>query len=1069
MNDVRVCLVGKRSGCEDRVREAFGAAGRAARVSAVDTDRHDCIVGLADGDGAAMARALAAAPLPAVLLVGRDADAGTAAAHVPVVRDGPGAGESLARRVHEAVDRASADGTGTHGSAHTPAADGGASAVEHTEDPLERMTDGVVTLDDTWTVTYLNGAAAETLGTDAERAVGRPFTDVAPGDSRLFRRAAETATTAGEAVTVEDYHEVLEAWMEVRAYPDEDGVSLFFRDVTERRSAREELAASESALRELHATVSDTGLDATAKLERILAVGRERLDVDVGMLTQVESDTWHVEAVAGEHPGVESGVTLPLSETICQEVVGSDGVLGVTEVDEQWPAGAREVGVACYLGTELHLDGEPYGTVCFADHSPREREFTESETALVEVLTDWVRYVLDLEREQAFVESILDSLPDPLYAFDESARLVRWNDRVVAVTGYDDDELAEMRADEFIAEDDRERALRAVERVNDGERVSFEVDLETKAGDYLPYELSGAPITEGDEVVGATGVARDVSDQRAQREMLSGLLEATGQLMQARDREEVAEVAATAAQSVLGFDINLVRLYDREAGTLVPAARTEKMAAEMGNRPVYEVGEGNPGEVFASGEPRVVNDVTDGEVAGRGGIRSIMYHPVGVHGTISVGAPERGAFDETDQQVLALLATSAAAACTRAKREREVREAQQRTETVLDRVNGLIEDTVEVLVQAVTREELAEGVVSELAGAEPYTFAWLGRPDVASETLSPSTWAGHGDVPADELAFDLNDDGPIARAYRTGEPQVIQDIADRVDDMPCASAVLGENVRASIVVPLVYKETTYGVLVVFADEADAFDEREQVVLTAIGRAVANAINAIERGRIMDATEIIELEFTVDDADLLFCRLSRGADCRVEAAGTDYRPDGNVRLYLTAEGADGERLAALAREDSDVTAVKLIADHEGGCLLELTVEDSLLATLTEFGAVPREVTGEGGMTRFTVELPYEGEAREVFELVERRYPSTDLVGYHERERPVETRQEFRAALSERFTDRQETAIRTAYLGGFFEWPRDIDGNELAEAMDISRPTYHQHLRAAQRKVLEELFE
>ncbi len=1064
MNDVRVCLVGARDDRAERVRDTVGAVGRAPRVSAVDADSYDCIVGLPEGDGVGMAEALADGPLPAVVLTGRDADAGQAAPHLPVVRDGPGAGAVLSRRVREAVG-----GADTPERAQATTTDGGASAVEHTEDPLERMTDGVVTLDGEWTVTYLNGAAAETLGVDAERAVGRPFSEATPGDGTVFRRATEAAAAAGEAVTVEEHHEVLDAWMEVRAYPDEDGASLFFRDVTERRAAREELAASESALQELHATVSDTGLGATEKLERILAVGRERLGVDIGMLTQVDGDTWRVEAVAGEHPGVEPGVTLPLSETVCQEVVGSEGVLGVTDVDDRWPAGAREVGVACYLGAELSLDGEPYGTVCFADRSPREREFTESETALVEMLTDWVRYVLDLEHEQAFVESILGSLPDPLYAFDETGQLVRWNDRVVDVTGYSEAELAGMTAEEFIAEADRERARQAIERVNNGERVSFEVDIETKAGDYLPYELSGAPVTEGEEVVGATGVARDVSDQRAQREMLSGLLEATGQLMQARDREEVAEVAVAAAQSVLGFDINLVRLYDREAGTLAPAARTERMAAEMGSRPVYEVGEGNPGEVFASGEPRVVNDITDDEVAGRGGIRSIMYHPVGVHGTISVGAPEPGAFDETDQQVLALLATSAAAACTRAKREREVREAQQHTETVLDRVNGLVEDTVEVLVQAVTREELAEGVVSELAAADPYSFAWLGRPDVASETLSPSTWAGRGDIPAAEFEFDLNDDGPVARAYRTGEPQVVQDIAESAEDVPCASAMLGEAVQASIVVPLMYKETAYGVLTVFAGEAGAFDKREQAVLTAIGRAVANAINAIERGRIMDATEIIELEFTVNDADLLFCRLSRGADCQVEAAGTDYRPDGSLRLYVTAEDADGERLAALAREDSDVTAVKLITDHEDGCLLELTVEDSLLATLTEFGAVPREVGGEGGTTRFTVELPYEGEAREVFDLVERRYPSTDLVGYHERERPVETRQEFRAALSERFTDRQETALRTAYLGGFFKWPRDIDGNELAESMDISRPTYHQHLRAAQRKAFEELFE
>ncbi|MEA5388896.1 helix-turn-helix domain-containing protein [Haloarculaceae archaeon H-GB11] len=94
---------------------------------------------------------------------------------------------------------------------------------------------------------------------------------------------------------------------------------------------------------------------------------------------------------------------------------------------------------------------------------------------------------------------------------------------------------------------------------------------------------------------------------------------------------------------------------------------------------------------------------------------------------------------------------------------------------------------------------------------------------------------------------------------------------------------------------------------------------------------------------------------------------------------------------------------------------------------------------------------------------------MFDLVNEGYDNVDLVGYHEHERPVRTRQEFRAAVTDRFTQRQATAIRSAYLGGFFEWPRDVDGTELAESMDVTRPTYHQHLRAAQRKVLEELFE
>jgi Predicted DNA binding protein len=153
----------------------------------------------------------------------------------------------------------------------------------------------------------------------------------------------------------------------------------------------------------------------------------------------------------------------------------------------------------------------------------------------------------------------------------------------------------------------------------------------------------------------------------------------------------------------------------------------------------------------------------------------------------------------------------------------------------------------------------------------------------------------------------------------------------------------------------------------------------------------------------------------------------------------------------------------------VESVTCIVAREQECLLEVVLGESLLVTLTEYGAALRSVTAEDGSTRITVELPYEAEARDLFDLVAEEYPGTELLGYHERERPVETRQDFTGAISDRLTDRQETALRTAYLGGFFDWPRGVDGNELAEAMDISRPTYHQHLRAAQEKVFSELFQ
>jgi predicted DNA binding protein len=49
------------------------------------------------------------------------------------------------------------------------------------------------------------------------------------------------------------------------------------------------------------------------------------------------------------------------------------------------------------------------------------------------------------------------------------------------------------------------------------------------------------------------------------------------------------------------------------------------------------------------------------------------------------------------------------------------------------------------------------------------------------------------------------------------------------------------------------------------------------------------------------------------------------------------------------------------------------------------------------------------------------------------------------------------------------LQRAYVGGYYDWNRGTNGDELAESMDVSRPTFHQHLRAAERKLVEEFFE
>lgn len=54
-----------------------------------------------------------------------------------------------------------------------------------------------------------------------------------------------------------------------------------------------------------------------------------------------------------------------------------------------------------------------------------------------------------------------------------------------------------------------------------------------------------------------------------------------------------------------------------------------------------------------------------------------------------------------------------------------------------------------------------------------------------------------------------------------------------------------------------------------------------------------------------------------------------------------------------------------------------------------------------------------------------------------------------------------------TDRQQEVLRTAYLMGYFEYPREANAAEVAETLDIGPSTFMSHLVAAQAKLLDAL--
>ncbi len=173
----------------------------------------------------------------------------------------------------------------------------------------------------------------------------------------------------------------------------------------------------------------------------------------------------------------------------------------------------------------------------------------------------------------------------------------------------------------------------------------------------------------------------------------------------------------------------------------------------------------------------------------------------------------------------------------------------KRRATDLDRIRTLTREVNRALVRASSRDSLEADVCSIISNAEPYQFAWIGEHDPENNTVEARAGAGveQGYLDAIRITTDerATGQGPTGRAIRTGKPAFTQDIEDAESYEPWREEALGRGYRSSGAIPLTYQGQPYGVLNVYADRPDAFDEREQGLLVELGEDIAHALHALD--------------------------------------------------------------------------------------------------------------------------------------------------------------------------------------------------------------------------------
>ncbi|MFU8869855.1 PAS domain S-box protein [Natronococcus sp.] len=294
-------------------------------------------------------------------------------------------------------------------------------------------------------------------------------------------------------------------------------------------------------------------------------------------------------------------------------------------------------------------------------------------------VTDRKRRERDLEHEREFVEQGLDVLDDVFYVIGTDRRLRRWNQRLPEVTGYTDDEIAEMDVLEFVPADEREPITGSIENVLNGEPETVESALLTADGERIPYEFTGSRLTApGGELVGLVGVGREVAERTRRRTVLESLHGIATTIQNEESVDGVCERTVDAAADVLEFDLCSLLLCEGE--WLVPRA-TSAEAPSGGSRPM-RLDQGLAGKTFRTGNSHRVDEVSDDGDAdpAKECYRSGFSVAVGERGVFQAASTEPAAFDAQDVEFAELLVSHAASAIERIERESALERQNERLE-----------------------------------------------------------------------------------------------------------------------------------------------------------------------------------------------------------------------------------------------------------------------------------------------------------------------------------------------------------------------------------------------------
>ncbi|EMA55791.1 helix-turn-helix domain-containing protein [Halococcus thailandensis] len=415
-----------------------------------------------------------------------------------------------------------------------------------------------------------------------------------------------------------------------------------------------------------------------------------------------------------------------------------------------------------------------------------------------------------------------------------------------------------------------------------------------------------------------------------------------------------------------------------------------------------------------------------------------------------------------------------------------------RTERALAHERRSKEALLEMITTSVTREELAGDICRHLVDERQYACSWIGVHDsegaivplasagetgYVTQVLDGDTEISGSSEPA-LVSFDENTSVLVssyedASATDTPDAAGLEAVSNRTND----GNIDSENDRAqwerlaskhgfhSIgAVPIEHDQIRFGVLAVYATDSRQVDEREIAFISEYADTIGYALQATNWRETLLTSDTAHVEFTIGDREIPLVALSRALSDSTTLEMTTVIPRNETEVLCvvsTSDSSKEELLDAVSTVDAirSIDVYKTNDPLRCGVIIEKPIPE---LTVAEHGAHFERTSIVDGQANILIHLGENTSAKRIETGLGDGYRNVSMTMVQTN--PSEEASE-RGNDHTPLTDRQQQVLKLAFQLGYFERPRGKNAEEIATMLDISRSTFTQHLRAAQRKILE----